>query len=359
MLTTHRGQVFLARSLSLEPFVFIGERSFAEPQACEYGPSPYFDLSLGTNIWEYWFKQPGKYTLGARTLRGRPIGSLQVASVDHADRSGPVRAYGSIAEYKRVERQQIRRAAHQVVGQGGVRLVRDSIRRKASAVFTEWRQRSGHVLGMHVRGTDKVVQPKVPPEAYFPFVDAYFAEYPDALLFVATDDTSYLARIGRKYRATGRLVTAATSSASLGFGYRRRGRGSSAYEKGEAVLVDALLLSQCDFFLKATSAVAEFALWANQPLHLRHLDLQIIDRFRSQSPLPAWTSRMVPHSRPGAPQAADGIDASESLRRAVAHTFCSTLNAVCGNESAYLYRGGAHCSKCQPEIPMRASVGLG
>ena len=38
-----------------------------------------------------------------------------------------------------------------------------------------------------MRGTDKVVQKKVPPEAYFPFIDAWIDAHPDALVFAASD----------------------------------------------------------------------------------------------------------------------------------------------------------------------------
>ena len=132
------------------------------------------------------------------------------------------------------------------------------------------------------------------------------AAHADALLFLATDDPGYLRRVRARYGASGRLVTAAPPPTLLGFRHRpasvrKRSGGagddggvvagegdggsmagthgtSGAYEKGEAALVDALLLSRCDFLLKTTSAVAEFALWVNPPLQHRHLDLQMTDR---------------------------------------------------------------------------------
>eukprot|EP00966_Prymnesium_polylepis_P253606 5861928-Prymnesium_polylepis.2 len=225
-------------------------------QACEFGRSPYFEPSRGTNMWEYWFNQPGAFRLGMRSVRGRQVRSLQMVSVDRLQH--PVRAYSGADEYRSAERNQVRLAARAVVGLGGVRMVREPIRRKAATLFAEWRRRSAHVLGMHVRGTDKVVQPKVPPEAYFPFVDvrrtaeakprreawrrpdtspvsgptrpcarslsshapppaaqAYMAAHADALLFVATDDAGYLRRVRARYGATARLVTAAAPPTSL------------------------------------------------------------------------------------------------------------------------------------------------
>ena len=46
---------------------------------------------------------------------------------------------------------------------------------------------------MHIRGTDKVVHKKVPPEAYFPFADAWVEAHPGGLLFVATDEAAHSA----------------------------------------------------------------------------------------------------------------------------------------------------------------------
>ncbi|KAL1525576.1 hypothetical protein AB1Y20_020430 [Prymnesium parvum] len=349
-------QLWLARGLGHEPFVFLGERPFAEPQACEYGSSTYFEASLGSNMWDYWFRQPGDYRLGMRSVRGRRISSLEVAAVGHADRSGPVRAYGSPRYYNRVERQMIRLAAHQFVGVGGAKLVRGSIRRRAHSLFREWRQFSTHVLGIHVRGTDKVVQPKVPPEAYFPFIDAYLAAFKDAAVFVATDDKGYMERIRSRYRAlnsTGRLLTAAAADKARTFSTSRddvllaESAAISAYEKGAGVLVDALLLSQCDFLLKATSAVAEFALWANPSLHHRHLDLQITDRFRSQS-LPSWTHFVGMN-------VVSELRNSKIERRTVAEVFCSALAAGCALEPTLTYRQN-RCSVCDLEYARAAKL---
>ena len=44
-------------------------------QACEYGSNPYFFAPMGDNVWEYWFKQPAGYALGATHVRGRPVAS--------------------------------------------------------------------------------------------------------------------------------------------------------------------------------------------------------------------------------------------------------------------------------------------
>ena len=87
-----------------------------------------------------------------------------------------------------------------------------------------------------------------------------------------------------------------------------------------------LPLARCDFLLKSASAVAEFALWVTPSLQGRHLDLQVSDRFASQT-LPAWTRRLGPPP-------------------AVADLFCDRLHEACANETAYMYRGRRYCHHC-------------
>ena len=91
-----------------------------------------------------------------------------------------------------------------------------------------------------------------------------------------------------------------------------------------------LPLARCDFLLKSASAVAEFALWVTPSLQGRHLDLQVSDRFASQT-LPAWTRRLGPPP-------------------AVADLFCDRLHEACANETAYMYRGRRYCHHCNAKV---------
>eukprot|EP00966_Prymnesium_polylepis_P001632 37729-Prymnesium_polylepis.2 len=277
-------QVLYARWAGLEPFVFVGERSFADLASCQQGRVPYFDATRGENVWEYFFEQPGRWRPGKNSVGSRPVRTLQAVSSEalfhfggDAERPASItRAYQGDAwrAYERDARLQTRQAAHEVLGGG--KLVRDEIRQRATATFAAWRAVSRHVLGVHIRGTDKIVARKVPPEAYVPFIDAWIAAHSDALVFVATDERSYLqrleARFGRFSGAAGRIVTfqEGYSVANVLLSHSLHG-----YEKGLDVLTDALLLSKCDFLLRATSAVAEYAIWVNLRLHEAELDLQV------------------------------------------------------------------------------------
>ena len=221
----------------------------------------------------------------------------------------------------------------------------------------------------------------MPPEGYFPFVDAWIAAHPDALVFVATDERAYHERISARYGTwRGGQVGVGGGGEGVGgggeegrgvdgdwasSGSKRRGaaptetvgrvvsagRGyvsrnviadvaslGGGHARGVDVLIDALLLSKCDFLLKASSAVAEFAIWANLDLHQRHIDLQWEDRLRSQRPLPAW---------------ADGVMKDD------AQAFCEGLARGCRLDArrwpsagarAHLLQSSQACSRCQPKL---------
>jgi hypothetical protein len=126
-------QIHLARRHRLEPAVFIGERTFMEPQACEYGTNPYHFAPAGDNVWEYWFEQPGNYSLGQTQVNGRRVRQLQVTTVE-TSAEFPVRSYGPLET-----RARSRAAAHALLGDGGERLVKQAIRDEASHTFARWR----------------------------------------------------------------------------------------------------------------------------------------------------------------------------------------------------------------------------
>ena len=114
----------------------------------------------------------------------------------------------------------------------------------------------------------------------------------------------------------------------------------AGYHRGLEVLMDALLLSMCDYVLVTVSAVSEFALWVAPKLWSQHLNLQSTDGFRGQS-LPEWI-RFVPGASSG------------QYRRALTRVFCDALKYGCSLDrnmalrnvrNARLY-SDRHCSKC-------------
>ena len=359
-------QILFARSIGLEPYVFIGEHVFAEGRTCEHGRVAYYDEASGPNVWEYFFKQPTAYRPGDLTIRGKRVRSVQYVDPEALYSTATyTQTYTGGNAYDAPRRQQLRTAANSLFGNGT--LIRPEALRRADDLFVPWRAASRHILGLHVRGTDKVVAKKVPPEAYFPFVDAWIAAYPDALVFVATDERPYYERIVARYGLWGgdgsnsASVEEATAAGAVppprrrldrlklrgagrgGGGGQGRivsaGRGYRSFNviadtsihartKGMDVLTDALLLSKCDYLLKTASAVAEFAMWVNLKLHTNHLDLQYEDRLHSQV-LPKW---------------------AETVGRNDAQPYCQALAKGCRIDAQALLRGGQACAKCLPRV---------
>ena len=402
-------QVLYARAKGLEPFVYVGELVFAEGTSCEHGPQPYFDPAQGDNLWEYFFEQPGVRGLrladlggarggGARGGSGALVRSVQVVPPELL--YAPSGGTGNFTQtypmdytyntYNEPLRRRFRAAAHAVLGDRAA-LVRPALRRRARAEWRRWRRVSSRILGVHVRGTDKTVAPRVPPEAYFPFVDAWLARAPDALVFVATDQASYLHRFEARYgraavvggaggagrvlsslaaRRTDQFIHASSGGRDGGDGGGEgdsgggaQGVGSGGFARGRAALHDALLLSECDFLLKSASAIPEFALWVRPALHERHVDLQLEDRFRSQQ-LPAWAAHLAADG--GAAfcaalargcaldAAADAAAAAAAANRTrLASASASAASSSSSSAAAAALNQPHRCARCLPPVDGR------
>ena len=175
--------------------------------------------------------------------------------------------------------------------------VRADIRAQADA---EWRRvvprGAGPVIGVHLRGTDKFVMPKVPPARYYALIDAFMERHgggvaagaPGPLIYLATDDATYQAAVVRRYGAQrvaqlfdGR-VSRATGKQAI---WKTRGSAddASAHSRGLEVLLDTLLLARCDFLLKPASSVSEFALYFNPRLVNHSFDFEL-----EGQPEPEW-----------------------------------------------------------------------
>mmetsp|Transcript_5563 Transcript_5563/g.15821 ORF Transcript_5563/g.15821 Transcript_5563/m.15821 type:complete len:355 (+) Transcript_5563:375-1439(+) len=206
----------------------------------------------------------------------------------------------------------------------------------------------------------------------FPFEQ--IAAFPDALLFVATDESVYLHRIIAQYGkwapdasrnrggefAKSRRVRRYARGGAGGLGLPSDEKGRVVFyqfgfdsdnviassrltgrAKGESAILDAMLLSKTDFLLKTTSALSEFAIWISPRLHQDHLDLQFDDRFASQK-LPSWAAHV-------------GYDG--------ARVYCEALARGCRIDSEKgslvrsgqrggrsLLRPGQACMRCRPRL---------
>ena len=179
--------------------------------------------------------------------------------------------------------------------------VKPSIRAQADAEWRRITRGATAVIGVHLRGTDKFVMPKVPPERYYALIDAYVAQHggcassPHPLMYLATDDADYQRTFLQRYgeHCVAQLfdgnIKRANKTHAL---WADRGVSGSntgdARSKGLEAVLDALLLSKSDFLLKSASSVSEFAIYWNPRLANDSYDFSL-----EGQPEPPWLAQKV------------------------------------------------------------------
>jgi len=149
--------------------------------------------------------------------------------------------------------------------------VKDEILRTVNDFWRENFDEGDYVLGVHIRGTDKTARiggRKILPEEYFPYIDK-IVQAKNAKIFLATDDQSYFEIFKKKYDIYN-LENILRHKENIFLNTENK----ENYKKGLDVLMDCLCLSKCDFILRGSSAVSEFAIYFNNKLHGRSLNLQ-------------------------------------------------------------------------------------
>ena len=110
-----------------------------------------------------------------------------------------------------------------------------------------------------------------------------------AILLLATDSPSFLAQMRATYGER-IVVYDALRSERNAFADKRV---ADNYKKGEDALVDALLLSCANYLIKPASALSEFSVYFNEPLHNHTYELQY------QVGLPSFTDALEAHLASG------------------------------------------------------------
>ncbi|MCP4316808.1 MAG: hypothetical protein GY789_12545 [Hyphomicrobiales bacterium] len=113
---------------------------------------------------------------------------------------------------------------------------------------------------------------------------AYIDAHGSCKIFAASDQEQFIDRLKRRY---GDRVLSYEAIRTRGKRNPFELEDGKGYRKGEDVLIDCLLLSKCDYLLKCTSAVGEFAMYFNP-------DLECIDmnhQGRGGSKLALWAVR--------------------------------------------------------------------
>ena len=123
-------------------------------------------------------------------------------------------------------------------------------------------------------------------------MESFLRTHRNSTVFVATDSPSFLAEVRARWLARWpasafRWRDVLRAEENVAFSRRGKVSRSSNARKGEEVLLDALLLSRCDYLLHSASGVAEFAIYWNLKLHRRSVHLQYTRNRQS----PPWGER--------------------------------------------------------------------
>lgn len=126
-------------------------------------------------------------------------------------------------------------------------------------------------IGVHVRGTDagRGLEDRtcIDMDLVDEEIRGSLSRYPDAVIFLATDEDDILGRFRRRYGDRLRYRDGIRSPDQRSIhGHYDAGMPGSGFTKGRDVLVDALVLSRCQFLIRSHSAVTTFALCWNPSL---------------------------------------------------------------------------------------------
>ena len=165
-----------------------------------------------------------------------------------------------------------RKRGHSVVSEYFVPQV--EIRYRIDALWKECFSNACPVLGLHLRGTDKLAaggRRIVKPEEYFPYIESFLEENPRGSIFVATDDAGFLASLEE---AGFPFFSQAAFRASGAKGLFDLSYDKGPEEHGKEVMVDTYMLARCDFLVHCLSSVVEAVMYLNLDLHDRSVNLE-------------------------------------------------------------------------------------
>ncbi len=246
--------------------------------------NPFFDPAYGNNMWEQYFEPVGG--LSVSELDARLADPEDPLSPEHVVGLGQAEALRIIEEHPesvytftfghwRLNPPEDLAGWYDDQREQGRRTVGAAVHPKPHIVEKVEAFRRSHigdrkVLGIHMRGTDLHYAPPVSPAEYFEPIAKYLEAEPEARIYLATDQAQYLDLMQERYGDRLLAFDCDRSTTSVApFELEE----ISPYKKGEDVLIDILLLSQCDFLLKGASNVGEFALYFNPALCCLDLSL--------------------------------------------------------------------------------------
>ncbi|KYG81033.1 nodulation protein Z [Roseivirga ehrenbergii] len=275
-LTFVLNQILYCEEYDLVPVVYFGPWSID-------GPNAYHDPIVGNNMWDYYFEPVAGYTYSdIQAFIANPDHPIteenliyledDVMSYVHGGNPNSIYNY-PYGYYTDLEEDadhwyaRQRKKAHALI-EKYVHVKKELL--TETNTFIENHFANNKVLGVHIRGTDKGCATEaqhlskiIPPAKYFPHIDEFIQEQPEAKIFLATDQAQFVKQVRAKY--PGRVLTQSTILSDSQVNVFQKEEGNN-YQKGKEVLLDCLILSRCSRLLKCTSAVGEYALYFNPAL---------------------------------------------------------------------------------------------
>ncbi|MGB7978462.1 MAG: hypothetical protein WCF19_04795 [Chlamydiales bacterium] len=226
----------------------MGAYSGFSELAVDFGQSGlYFDPDYGPNWWNYYFE---------------PI-HLQISALQNNASRFKDGSFAAIHARWQLKREQASALVKKYIH------IQQSILEKA-AQFIERHFQNVFVLGIHYRGTDKEKEaPRVP---YAEAIGAVFAHIPSDQpykIFVATDEAAFLSQMKKTFPGS---VIAYDAHRSNGVMPVHLSQPPSPYAIGEEALLDALILSNCDFLIRTSSNLSLWSTYFNPELPVELLN---------------------------------------------------------------------------------------
>jgi len=214
----------------------------------------YYDEDRGDNAWDYFFEPPP-------IPQGKAWATLPYfPSARHFHPAGSVSA---------------RRVAALAVERYG--RPREHLIEKART-FLHQELRGGDYIAVHVRGTDATSghegRANVGPEHYTQVVWRALARSPDSLVFLATDESDVVEAFREHFGSRLRVRDCIRSGDGRSVhGHYDEGQPGSPAQKGEEVVIDALLLAWGKHLIRGHSRVTMYSLALRPELSFDDVDL--------------------------------------------------------------------------------------
>ena len=210
----------------------------------------YFDESIKytKNVWEYYFKNEieCKPEIESSSVFWTGIGNFYGYSCDLNDKH-------------------IRKESDKIIKEKLI--LKDDIKKEIDLYYNQNIKRN-KVLGVHKRGTDiGMHHDKKKLSEYFSYIDTIVNDYD--LIFLSTDERSVVDEFRKRYDnvINYSYKTLSSSDKIPSFTLDKE----NGYQKGKDAIIDAYILSKCDFLLKTNSNLSNFSLLCNENLKFKTL----------------------------------------------------------------------------------------